>query len=1007
MPDFGLTDAIADALKAAKSADVMRPGERALAKGAAGDTAAAAARARPVAVAPPAMQPIKVDAPAAAAPPVPPVAGQGVQAPVVNPSLPPPDVPAPVAAQAAQDPAATAPAPAPISQSTAGAIPPTAAAGATEPPPQPAAPKAPPAVPAANVLPPAAQTSASDFLSASLPDFKGKLDLSHMPNVDTLAVPDAFKASLLKVADDNEGLIQGVRKGTVSDEQLIGLAQDMAVNRDAVAQALTREVGNPVERPAIALAARMIEVSNLGQLRGLAARVTSGNATSQELIQFQQQMQAFAHYRSQIAGAAAGAGRTVRAFGIPVGTPPEVLDHVASLIQQTNPDLQKIAAAIQAADTPAGVATIVNGSLWARSIKASANVLHRIFVNGILSGPTAWKILWNNNFNLVTHTADIGAAAAYRGMANLALRIGRYPTPEEGAELEDMIAHIHGTLSGFSDGLRVAGKVLKTGKSVDQMMRMSEAATQGPQKITEWIPEINNSMFAGPAHFIDTAIDAPGRVIGAVDDLTKTIGYRGWLTMRTMKAVRAGLSNGTLKPEDAESFALEQMQHPTEEQEAEAEAWAHRITFQTPWVEGGPGDKFQKFLTSVPVLRYIFPFMRTATNIFKQALTERTPYAFLSARVRADMAAGGVAGDIAKARVVTGTLGASMFAWMAAHDMITGDGPKNAQERAIWEADGHQPYSVRITNPVTGKSTWRSYMWFEPWATIMAVSADAVSIGRYIHGDAESDTMLPHGQMWEDAIQHIVGSVIENVGNKTFMQGAAQFAQMYNDPQRFFDDWADQLGAAMVPYSGFTKMLRNLQDPYLRQAYTLLDKIRDDLPTIMGVKGSKTLPSRLDIFGQPRLREGGNSIEGPLNPMPGAPAKNDPVVNELHDLMDRTRTVPIGMPSKRLALMGSGAGLQDGEGMQLTPSEYHDYVEDARRFPVFDNDTLNLHDKLAQVMRSPVYLESTPAERVEIVKTYQHMADKLGAAHLWEDRADFRERMQAWTTQMSRLKFGQ
>jgi len=267
--------------------------------------------------------------------------------------------------------------------------------------------------------------------------------------------------------------------------------------------------------------------------------------------------------------------------------------------------------------------------------------------------------------------------------------------------------------------------------------------------------------------------------------------------------------------------------------------------------------------------------------------------------------------------------------------------------------------------------------------------------------------MMPHDQMWQDAISHIMASVIQNTGNKTFMQGAAQFSEMYNDPQRAFGMWADQFGASMVPFSGATKFVRNEQDPYMRQAFTLLDKIKDNLPTFAGVKGSETLPARLDVFGEPRMRNGGNSILGPLNPLPGSPSKKDDVTDEIQSLMEQTRTVPITMPSKQLALLGNGKGLQDGQGMRLTPREYNEYVRMSRSDPVFDGGKTTFRDKLAQTIASPVYQQATPAQRAVFLENVQNQADKIGRARLFKEDPDFAERMTAWTAEKNRLKFNQ
>lgn len=1014
MPDFGLTEALAAALKASKGVEVMRPGEQVL--------AARAAKAAPEAAAP-----VVPGAPSVSAPSAEPTPGQPT-APPINPSAPPPDVPQPLPQDAVSSPDA-APAPAGIAPEAGDTAPPTGAAATSQDVPQAPAPApAPGAVAPANTLPPPpgtappltpVQQTAQRFLTANIGDFPPeRLNMTHMPNVDTMSSPDGVKAAILQIADDNAGAIEEARGGTVSDEQIRGLAQDLAVNADVVKQTLTREFGDPVKRPAIALAARMVEQHQLGTLLGLADSVENGSATSEEIIAFQRQAQVVVQGRTQLAGVGAESGRLQRVFGLPVGLPPEVMDHIAGVLKQNNPDQQAVAAAIKLAGTPSGIANIVNGTnLAGRLGAAGRGLLTRIFINGVLSGPPTWaKIFLGNTFNQATNQFDLFSAGIGRNVYGLAARLGNFPSSAEGVQMSDAYAHMHGVISGGADALRVAGRVLKTGVSMDSIMRFDPAEVAGVKNVDpklgvlqSTLPEIRDSYLGSIARGVDVAIDAPGsRIIGSIDDFTKTLGYRGYLTMMQLKELRARLTAGTLKSGDAEEVMQKLMTDPSPEMQQAAEAWAHRMTFQTPFPEGGPGEAFSNFINQkVPALRFIFPFMRTATNIFKQSIGERSLLGLFSARIRSQIAQGGFEGDLAKARMATGTAIGGMLGWMAIHDRITGDAPKDAKERMEWQLDGRTPYSVRITDPLSGKDTWRSYAWFEPMATVAGAVADIVKLQSYIHRDDEVDTMMPHDQMLDDAISHVMASVIQNTGNKTFMQGAAGFSEMYNDPQRAFGMWADQMGASMVPYSGATKFVRNMQDPYMRQAFTLIDKIKDDLPTIMGVKGSQTLPARLDVFGEPRMHNGGNSILGPLNPLPGSPSKKDDVTDEIQSVMEQTRTVPITMPSKLLSVLGNGRGLQDGQGMRLTPQEYNDYVRMSRADPVFNNGTMTFRDKLSQTIASPTYQAATPAERHDLLQNVQNQADRIGRERLFKENPDFAERMTAWTAEKNRLKFNQ
>lgn len=1016
MPDFGLTEALSKALAAAKAVPMMRPGEQALAARAGATAPSAAAPAVPAAAAdarPVARAPSVQTASAAPAPDSP-------QAPPIDPSRPPVDVPPPQPGDAADSPTAT-PAGPDVALGAGDAAPPTGAVAASQEPVQaPATPVDPARIAPANALPkPGApeipvsdiQASAQRFVTANIGDFPPeKLNMSHTPNVDTMSTPDGVKAAILQVADDNKEAITTARRGVVSDEQLTGLAQDLALNGDIVKQVLSREFGTAMQRPEIVLAARMVEQQQMGTLLGLADKVASGAATSEEIARFEQTSQLVQQYRVQLSGAVAEQGRGLRAMSIPVGLPTDVMDHIAGVLKQNNPNMQSLAQAIKLAGSPSGIANLIQGSFWYRAlVKAPFNLLQRVYINGILSGPQTWfKIFVGNNVNLGLSAFDIFSAGVGRGMVGLAARAGGWPTAAEGATLSDAYAHIHGVITGGADALRVAGRVLKSGKSMDEMMRSTEdfggdKIATGPNAV---LPELRDSYFGGIARLAGQAVDLPGRIIGSIDDFTKTLGYRGYVTMMSLKDIRARIQAGTLRPGDAEHTMTEMMQNPSPELQQAAEAWAHRMTFQTPWPEGGAGEGFSSWMNShAPVLKFIFPFMKTATNIFKQSLIERTPLAIFSARLRNQIAAGGFEADLAKARIATGTAIGSMFAWMAIHDRITGDAPKDPKARAEWELDGRTPYSIRITNPITGKDTWRNIQWFEPMSTIAGVVADVVQVQSYIHHTDDAYSMMPEDQRLQDAISHIMASIIQNTGNKTFMQGAAQFAEMYNDPQRAFAMWADQMGAAMVPFSGALKFARNEQDPYLRQAFTLLDKIKDELPTSGVLKGSKTLEPRLDVFGEPRKSHTGNSILGPMNPLPSSPSKKDELTDEIQSIMEQTRTVPITMPSKQLALLGNGKGMQDGQGMRLTPSEYYDYVQMSRHDPIFNGGTTTFPDKLRQTIASPVYQAGTPAQRAVFLENVQNQADKIGRARLFKENPDFAERMTAWTAQANQQKF--
>jgi hypothetical protein len=120
-----------------------------------------------------------------------------------------------------------------------------------------------------------------------------------------------------------------------------------------------------------------------------------------------------------------------------------------------------------------------------------------------------------------------------------------------------------------------------------------------------------------------------------------------------------------------------------------------------------------------------------------------------------------------------------------------------------------------------------------------------------------------------------------------------------------------------------------------------------------------------------------------------------------------THVVPVTAPAKQLAMLGNGRGLQDGQGMRLTPREYYEYTKLSRGSPIFDGGKLTFHDKLEQTINGSLYQASTPAERVVLLEHVQNAADKIGRELLFKQDPEFRERMLEWTAEVNQRKYNQ
>jgi len=931
MPAPGLTKAIEEAVKqGAKGAKVVRPGEAALiakeAEKKAAEEAASAAKAAGEAPKPSQAEPVAQAAEPAAKP-------TGEAAPAVSPQLDPSnDVPPPVS-QAA---------PKPI------------------PPPTPAIP---------------VDQQARKLANANLGDFQ--LDDLHHPNFDVMEDADSVKATIATLAEQNKVRIEAIKGPVETNKELLAAAAELSVSPEAL-MTFARTPDGAFDRATI-LAARQVQSASASRIYDLSQKITGGTATDMEKVQFARQIQLHNAVRGQLAGAESDWGRAGHAFRIPVGGDATQAARIKEILASGGADIDKLANAISMTDSVEGITEIAKGGLLGRVGAAGIGLTNRIFVNGILSG-------------LATHLVNTMGNALYTAMNSgeiaLAARLGRMLPGEEHIQAGEALATLQGTLGATKDALRLSARALKTGHTLDDVMKF-ELPGQYEGTLSN-LPELDKPYIGRIVSGVDAVIGAPTRVLGAEDEFFKTLAYRADLQRQALLHVHDQLDAGLIKIEDAQATVRNFMENTPEESQKAAEDWAREITFQSPL--GPTGQKFQAALRSVPVLTMIAPFIRTPTNIFKQAIY-RSPMAVFSQKFWKDVEKGGRARDLALTRFAMGSGTAAVVANMVADGTITGAGPADPNAMALWQANGRRPYSIRVENPVTHEVTYHSYARMEPFASVVGSVADTVEIMSYL--DTEFETLSDDETQANKAAGAIIAGIMNNTGNKTFMQGVANFVELTNDPARNIGNYSKQFVSSMVPYSALSRYVRTTQDPYLREAWTILDKIKDNTPW-----KSQELAARLDFFGEPRLKNS-SSLVGTMSPIPESPEKYDGVVKELTDVMARTNMVPVTMPAKRI---GAGGGLP---AMRLTAQEYVEYVRIARKDPIFDGDTVTFHDKLQEVMDSEVYQNAAPVMRFDLLKQVQTQADEIGRIKLEEQNLGYAERIADWRLQQERLRFGQ
>jgi len=799
-----------------------------------------------------------------------------------------------------------------------------------------------------------------------------KLDESFQPNFDVMETTDDVKALIADTSQRNAGKIDEARRNVITNDQLKDLASELDVAEDVVAPILMRESGGTLNAETI-LAARQVLHTSADRVVTLAKKINSGQATDIERLQFRRQIMFHDEFQKGFMGARAEAGRALNAFGIPVGIEQDGkrLARLKQTVEVMNGhDTDKLAEMLSQIDTIEGVGQLTRKYNRSRVL----GTLQEVFINSLLSGPK-------------THLVNAGSNALFGAMnvveTGVAARLGMLLPGPEHVQVGEASAMLFGQLTGFRDALRVMGKSMRSGGSIDHILKYEGDSHRAISSANYFRDGVPAPSLGAAIDLIGTVIRAPTeRVMAPTDEFFKAMAYRAELARQAYLHVSQVAEGKALGKDEAADLVTRFMNDPPEEAMKAGEDYASYATFQDPL--GPRGKAAQNLINKAPAGFLVAPFIRTPINVFMAGLAERSPLAIFSARFRQAIANGGPERDLALARVSMGTLTVGAVAMAAADGRITGGGPQNTDARKVLEATGWQPYSFRIENP-DGSVTYQSFARSEPLAYVIGATADTVELLAFLDYD---DEMKDEAEQTNNAIAAITAGVANNTMSKTFLQGVADFSEALSDPKRYMANFLQSTGSALVPFSAFRRQAAQIQDPVIREGWTFTDKLRAQ----SGIPGwSEDAPPRRDMFGQPIQYKGGSLI-GIMSPFPDTKETKDRVLLEMVSVMNETRTIPVAMPGKRV------------EGMKLTAEEYDELVRISRTEPIFEGKTFK--DQLGEVMDSSVYALATPDYRVTLLKQVQEQADRYAKQELETRNTGFADRISAYRLRKRQRLFG-
>jgi hypothetical protein len=361
--------------------------------------------------------------------------------------------------------------------------------------------------------------------------------------------------------------------------------------------------------------------------------------------------------------------------------------------------------------------------------------------------------------------------------------------------------------------------------------------------------------------WLGKVIELPSRLLMTGDEFLKQSNYRGRLYTNALENTMERGLDITSKEGKAnidrifkEGFTKNGNANVKDSSINEAALQYARESTYTNTLRGGSyldwGAKVQTFLNNSPEFRFMAPFIRTPTNLWRH-MSNRIPGLGVFTKQNQDLWRSG------DRRARAEVLGRQMFGTsiafygfhLATEDIedkngnffpkITGNGPANFQIKKTWLANGWQPYSIAQKNK-DGSITYKQYNRMDPRFMIYGWIADIKENLANINDEDK-----------ESIFTAAILTVMRNAANKTYLRGISDVAELIGDPtENKVERFVGGVVGNLIPYAS----LRNQGIPGIlepeKEAYETRGFV-DQILSRTGL-GEKYLEPRRDIItGEP------------------------------------------------------------------------------------------------------------------------------------------------------------
>jgi len=633
--------------------------------------------------------------------------------------------------------------------------------------------------------------------------------------------PEDVKQVLRESANRNNGFL-AERRNVISDSETLALAQALGedpawLDRKAIGSAYNRE-------EIIALEGMLIKSATAVRDAAASGDVLAYAEAQARLLMIHDTVQAKGSAARAEAGRALGAYNQLKKMK---GSQ-EARDLATQLKEAGNNktlfQMEREMRMTANMRTPEQVTRFMKSSLK----ETFHNAILEYYINALISGPiTHMRYSVGNAVNaLWTPLVEIPTAVAIGAVKQLAGYEG------ERVHLGEAGAQLYGLMKGSRDGLGAAIEAWNTG--------VSPALPE--ERVSAHFAQPNRAIPGG----VGEAINIPSKSVAAIHSFFKSLRYEQNIQ---------GLAYRTAANERLTGDAFNQRiadltRSPTEEMMQSATKDALKELFMAPTDYHSAMGSLTRAINSNLAAKIIIPFMKIGSQITRNAFIERTPLGILDKQVRGNLVEGGIAQDLQAAKITAGValIGSSVL--MAAEGMMTGDGPEDPAQRAIWLLN-HRPNSVQVGDITI------PYQGLGHLGMLMRFSADMYETA---HGwDGESGTKL--------AVSFFQG-LTKSVLDENFMRGLKDMLDAVYHPQEYGSNYIKGFVTNWLPFSVGLSQVAHEIDPYQREAHSIFQAAQAKIPWL-----SEQLMPKRDRFGEPIP-----------NGAPLPQYQNDPVVQAMEAL---------------------------------------------------------------------------------------------------------------------------